>query len=164
MKTVCFGEIMLRLSPPGFERLLPVAGAAGDVRRRRSQRGGEPGAVRPRQPLRDARAGHAVGDAALKALRAEGVRLDHVVRGGERLGIYFAETGASQRASAVIYDRAHSAISEMAPGSVPWARVFAGAAWFHCTGITPALGPRRRPARARRSRPRVPPACRSAST
>jgi 2-dehydro-3-deoxygluconokinase len=63
-----------------------------------------------------------------------------VARGGSRLGIYFAETGASQRASAVVYDRAHSAISELAPGSLPWRDILAGAAWFHCTGITPALG------------------------
>ena len=82
---------------------------------------------------------NAIGDAALRALRAEGVKVEHVVRGGSRLGIYFAETGASQRASTVIYDRAHSAISELQPGSVPWHEVFEGAAWFHCTGITPAL-------------------------
>jgi 2-dehydro-3-deoxygluconokinase len=82
-----------------------------------------------------------VGEAALKALRAEGVRVDHVQRGGERLGIYFAETGASQRASTVIYDRARSSISGIQPGSVPWDTVLAGAAWFHSTGITPALGP-----------------------
>jgi 2-dehydro-3-deoxygluconokinase len=82
---------------------------------------------------------HAVGDAAVKALRAEGVNVEHVLRGGSRLGIYFAETGASQRPSSVIYDRAHSAISELAPGSVPWHDVFDGAAWFHWTGITPAL-------------------------
>jgi 2-dehydro-3-deoxygluconokinase len=73
-------------------------------------------------------------------LRGEGVHVDHVVRGGDRVGIYFAETGASQRASTVIYDRAHAAISEMTPGSVQWPCVLAGAEWFHCTGITPALG------------------------
>jgi 2-dehydro-3-deoxygluconokinase len=81
-----------------------------------------------------------VGDAALRALRAEGVDVEHVVRGGSRLGIYFAETGASQRPSTVTYDRSHSAMSEIQPGSVPWHDVFEGAAWFHCTGITPALG------------------------
>ena len=63
-----------------------------------------------------------------------------MLRGGSRLGIYFAETGASQRASTVIYDRAHSAVSELAPGAVDWACVMQGAAWFHWTGITPALG------------------------
>jgi 2-dehydro-3-deoxygluconokinase len=80
-----------------------------------------------------------VGDAAVRTLRAEGVRVDHVLRGGERVGIYFAETGASQRASMVVYDRAHSAIAEVQPGMVRWAEVLDGAAWFHCTGITPAL-------------------------
>ncbi|HEX8030432.1 MAG TPA: sugar kinase, partial [Vicinamibacterales bacterium] len=70
---------------------------------------------------------------------AEGVRVDHIHRGGNRVGIYFAETGASQRASTVVYDRAHSSISEMAPGSIPWDCVLTGARWFHCTGITPAL-------------------------
>jgi 2-dehydro-3-deoxygluconokinase len=139
-KTVCFGEIMLRLSPPGFERLFQspllhatFGGGEANVAVSLAQFGHESEYV-TRVPKQ------AIGDAALKALRAEGVGLSHVVRGGDRLGIYFAETGASQRASAVIYDRAHSAISELAPGSVPWAQVFAGAAWFHCTGITPALG------------------------
>ena len=80
-----------------------------------------------------------IGDAALRALRGEGVNVEHVVRGGARLGIYFAETGASQRASNVIYDRSHSAISEIQPGSIPWHDVFDGAGWFHWTGITPAL-------------------------
>src|SRR3954452_8946945 len=89
---------------------------------------------------------HAVGDAVVRALRAEGVGTSHIVRGGSRLGIYFTETGASQRASTVIYDRAHSAISEMAPGEVDWDAVMSGAAWFHVTGITPALGERSVPA------------------
>ena len=87
-------------------------------------------------------------------LRAEGVHVDHVQRGGERVGIYFAETGASQRASTVVYDRAHSAISEMAPGTHAVACVLAGA------GVVPlhrhhpgARRRRRRPARAKRSRP-----------
>src|SRR5919198_1384640 len=83
---------------------------------------------------------HLIGDAAIRALRAEGVHTSHIVRGGDRVGIYFAETGASQRASTVIYDRAHSAISEMAADAVDWNAVMIGAAWFHVTGITPALG------------------------
>jgi len=82
---------------------------------------------------------HSIGEAAVRALRAEGVRTDYIVRGGDRVGIYFAETGASQRASTVIYDRARSAVSEMAAGAVDWERVMAGASWFHVTGITPAL-------------------------
>src|SRR5688572_27269561 len=122
-KTVCFGEIMLRLSPPGFERLLqsPTLQA--------SFGGGEANVA-----VSLAQFGHAshyvtrlpanpIGDAAIKALRAENVHVDQVQRGGDRVGIYFAETGASQRASTVVYDRAHSAISEMRPGSVNWAGV-----------------------------------------
>jgi 2-dehydro-3-deoxygluconokinase len=138
-KTVCFGEIMLRLSPPGFERLFqsPALGATfgggeANVAVSLAQFGCESHYV-TRVPS------HAIGDAAIRALRAESVHVDHVARGGERLGIYFAETGASQRASTVIYDRRHSAISELAPGAVPWARVFENAAWFHWSGITPAL-------------------------
>jgi 2-dehydro-3-deoxygluconokinase len=137
---VTFGEIMLRLSPPGFERFLqsPVLGATfgggeANVAVSVAQFGLESRYV-TRLPA------HAIGDAAIRALRAEGVDTRFVVRGGDRIGIYYAEAGASQRASTVIYDRARSAISEMAPGTVDWAPVFAGAAWFHTTGITPALG------------------------
>jgi 2-dehydro-3-deoxygluconokinase len=139
IKTVCFGEIMLRLSPPGFERLLQspqlqatFGGGEANVAVSLAQFGYESYYVTrlPANPL---------GDAALRALRAEGVHVEHVVRGGSRLGIYFAETGASQRASNVIYDRAYSAISELQPGSIPWHDVFEGAGWFHWTGITPAL-------------------------
>lgn len=138
-KTVCFGEIMMRLSPPGFERLLqsPVfnasfGGGEANVAVSLAQFGHDSHYVSrvPSNPI---------GDAALKVLRAEGVSVDHVQRGGDRLGIYFAETGASQRASTVVYDRAHSAISELGAGAVPWHTVLDGAAWFHCTGITPAL-------------------------
>jgi 2-dehydro-3-deoxygluconokinase len=139
VKTVCFGEIMLRLSPPGFERLLQsprlqatFGGGEANVAVSLAQFGCDSAYV-TRLPA------HALGDAALRSLRAEGVNVEHVVRGGSRMGIYFAETGASQRASTVIYDRSHSAISELAPGSVPWHDVFDGAAWFHTTGITPAL-------------------------
>jgi 2-dehydro-3-deoxygluconokinase len=83
---------------------------------------------------------NAIGDAAVRALRAEGVRTDAILRGGSRMGIYFTETGASQRASTVLYDRANSAISEIAADAVDWDRVMKGASWFHVTGITPALG------------------------
>jgi 2-dehydro-3-deoxygluconokinase len=139
-KTVCFGEIMLRLSPPGFERFFqsPVlqatfGGGEANVAVSLAHFGMESHYV-TRLPS------HAIGEAAVKALRAEGVGVDHVVRGGERVGIYFAESGASQRASTVIYDRAQSAIAELQPGTIAWGKVFQGAAWFHCTGITPALG------------------------
>jgi len=140
-KVVCFGEIMLRLSPPGFERFFqsPVlsatfGGGEANVAASLAQFGLESHYV-TRLP------GHAIGDAALRALRAEGVRTDHVLRGGERVGIYFAETGASQRPSTVIYDRAHASISEATPGMFDWPAIFTGAVWFHVTGITPALGP-----------------------
>ena len=139
-KTVTFGEIMLRLSPPGFERFFqsPVLGATfgggeANVAVSLAHFGLESHFV-TRLPV------HSIGDAAIRALRAEGVRTEFVVRGGDRVGIYFAETGASQRASNVIYDRARSAIAEMKVGTVNWDQVLAGASWFHVTGITPALG------------------------
>jgi 2-dehydro-3-deoxygluconokinase len=83
---------------------------------------------------------HAIGDAALRTLRAQGVQTEHVVRGGERLGIYFAESGAPPRGPTVVYDRAHSAITELDPAAVDWDKIFVGAHWFHVSGITPALG------------------------
>lgn len=83
---------------------------------------------------------HEMGQAAVNYLRRFGVRTDFIVRGGERIGIYFLETGASQRPSKVIYDRAHAAITTLREGEVDWDRVFEGARWFHWTGITPALG------------------------
>jgi 2-dehydro-3-deoxygluconokinase len=140
MKVVTFGELLLRLSPPGFERFLqsPVlsatfGGGEANVAASLAQFGLESYYV-TRLPS------HAIGEAGVRALRAEGIRTDHVVRGGDRVGIYFAETGASQRASTVIYDRARSAVSEVAADAVDWNGVMAGAAWFHVTGITPALG------------------------
>jgi 2-dehydro-3-deoxygluconokinase len=83
---------------------------------------------------------NALGDAALRSLRAERVNVDSVVRGGRRVGIYFTETGASQRPSQVIYDRLHSAVCELEPNAVRWSEVLQGSRWFHTTGITPALG------------------------
>jgi 2-dehydro-3-deoxygluconokinase len=139
-KVVTFGELMLRLSPPGFERLLqsPVlsatfGGGEANVAVSLAQFGLESQYVTRLPP-------HAIGEAALRALRTEGVRTDFIVRGGNRLGIYFTEAGASQRASTVIYDRAHSAISEVPADAIAWDRVMERAAWFHVTGITPALG------------------------
>jgi 2-dehydro-3-deoxygluconokinase len=139
-KIVTFGELMLRLSPPGFERLLqsPVlsatfGGGEANVAVSLAHFGLESHYV-TRLPA------HAIGDAAVRSLRAEGVQTEDIVRGGDRLGIYFAEAGASQRASTVIYDRAHSSISEIPADAIPWDRVMHGAAWFHVTGITPALG------------------------
>jgi 2-dehydro-3-deoxygluconokinase len=138
---VTFGEIMLRLSPPGFERFFqsPVlsaifGGGEANVAASLAHFG-----LTSRYVTRLPK--HAIGEAALRALRAEGIDTTHVLRGGDRVGIYFAEAGASQRASTVVYDRAHSAVGDLDPSSVPWDAVMQGAAWFHVTGITPALGP-----------------------
>jgi 2-dehydro-3-deoxygluconokinase len=137
---VTFGELMLRLGPPGFERLLQspmlcatFGGGEANVAVSLAQFGLDSCYV-TRLPA------NAIGDAAIRALRAEGVRTDRIVRGGSRIGIYFTETGASQRASTVLYDRANSAISEIPPDAVDWGAVMKGASWFHVTGITPALG------------------------
>jgi 2-dehydro-3-deoxygluconokinase len=137
---VTFGEIMLRLSPPGFERFLQTpafvatfGGGEANVAVSLAHFGFDSVYV-------TALPGHAIGEAAVRALRAEGVRTDHVVRSGSRIGIYYAEAGASQRASNVIYDRARSSISEMAADAIDWRKVLQGAAWLHVTGITPALG------------------------
>jgi 2-dehydro-3-deoxygluconokinase len=141
IKCVTFGEIMLRLSPPGFERLFqsPVlqatfGGGEANVAVSLAQFGLASYYV-TRVPA------NPIGDGAVRALRAEGVRTDFVQRGGSRLGIYFAETGASQRASTVVYDRAGASVAAIKPGAIPWNDVFADAKWFHVTGITPALGP-----------------------
>jgi 2-dehydro-3-deoxygluconokinase len=141
-KVITFGELMLRLGPPGFERLLQspmlvatFGGGEANVAVSLAQFGVDSHYV-TRLPQ------NAIGDAAVRALRAEGVATDLIVRGGSRMGIYFTETGASQRASTVLYDRANSAISEMAADAVDWNRVMNDAAWFHVTGITPALGDR----------------------
>src|SRR3954468_18383415 len=141
-KVVTFGELMLRLSPPGFERFLQTpqfvatfGGGEANAAVSLAQFGLDSYYV-TRLPK------HEIGEAAVRALRAGGVRTDYIVRGGDRIGIYYAETGASQRASTVIYDRARSAVSEMAADAVDWTRVMEGAAWFHVTGITPALGER----------------------
>lgn len=139
-KVVAFGEIMLRLGSPSFERLFQsptltatFGGGEANVAVSLAQFGLESHYV-TRLPS------HAIGDAVVRTLRAEGVHTGHIVRGGGRLGIYFTETGASQRASTVIYDRAHSSISEIPADAVAWDRVMDGASWFHVTGITPALG------------------------
>jgi 2-dehydro-3-deoxygluconokinase len=139
-RVITFGELMLRLAPPGFERLLQspmlcatFGGGEANVAVSLAQFGLDSHYV-TRLPS------NAIGDAAVRALRAEGVATDAIVRGGSRMGVYFTETGASQRASTVLYDRANSAISEIPADAVDWDRVMKGAAWFHVTGITPALG------------------------
>jgi 2-dehydro-3-deoxygluconokinase len=141
-KSVAFGEILLRLSPPGQERFMqsPVLGATfggGEANVALGLSGlGLHSSFVTRLPA------HAIGDAALRTLRAEGVDTEHVVRGGSRVGIYFAESGVHPRSSTVVYDRAHSAITDLDPEAVDWDRVFSGAHWFHVSGITPALGPK----------------------
>jgi 2-dehydro-3-deoxygluconokinase len=139
-KVVTFGEIMLRLSPPGFERFLqsPVfqatfGGGEANVAVSLAHFGLDSWYL-TRLPA------NAIGDAAVRALRAEGVRTEGIVRGGDRIGIYFTEMGASQRPSTVIYDRARSAVSELAPDGLDWAPALEDASWLHVTGITPALG------------------------
>lgn len=136
---VSFGEIMLRLKPPGAERFFqsPVleatfGGGEANVATALARFGCDSAyvSVIPANP---------VGDACVAELRRQGIDTSCVVRRGSRLGIYFLEAGAAQRPSLVVYDRAGSAISEAKPGDVDWDRCFAGAGWFHITGITPAI-------------------------
>ena len=140
-RVVTLGELMLRLSPPGFERLLQspslsatFGGAEANVAVSLAHFGLDSVYLTCVPP-------HAVGRAAIAALAREGVRTDGIVARGERLGIYFAETGASQRGSTVVYDRARSAFSEHAADAFDWSAAFAGTRWFHVSGVTPALGP-----------------------
>ena len=139
---VTFGEIMLRLATPGFQRFTQSDSFEATFG------GGEANvAVSLAHFGHDARficklPTHEIGQAAVNRLRQFGVDTDYIVRGGDRIGIYFLETGASQRPSKVVYDRANSAVSQMAADEVDWDAAMAGAEWFHWTGITPALGPR----------------------
>jgi 2-dehydro-3-deoxygluconokinase len=139
MKVVTFGEIMLRLATPGFLRLnqtpvLEMTFGGGEANVAVSLAlFGEQAAFVTRLPKND------VAETAIQRLRGLGVETSRIVRGGERIGIYFLESGASQRASTVTYDRAHSAISEINPAELKWEEILAGADWFHFTGITPAL-------------------------
>lgn len=139
MKTVTFGEIMLRLSPELYTRfvqsekfLATYAGAEANVAVSLANYGEEVSFV---TKLPD----HEIGQAAVNSLRKFGVDTSLIVRGGDRVGIYFCEKGASQRPSKVIYDRAHSAICEAKEADFDWDKIFDGAKWFHFTGITPAL-------------------------
>ncbi len=139
-KIVTFGEIMLRLAPNGFiccfldEKLLSsFGGGEANVSVSLANYGMESAFV-TKFPS------HAIGQAAINSLRYFGVDTSKVVRGGDRVGIYYLEKGASQRGSVCIYDRAHSAIQEAAREDFDWDAIFEGADWFHFTGITPALG------------------------
>ncbi len=139
MKIVTFGEIMLRLAPPGFQRFtqartFEVLYGGGEANVAVSLANyGETAEFVTRLPKND------LGEACLGFLRANGLRTDYVARGGDRLGIYFLESGAAQRGSKVIYDRAGSSFATIQPGMIDWPAVFEGADWFHWTGITPAV-------------------------
>lgn len=138
-KVVTFGEIMLRLAPEGYYRFVQAdsfgatyGGGEANVAVSLANYGFDASFVTklPR---------HEIGQAAVNSLRRYGVDTTKIVRGGERVGIYFLEKGASQRPSKVIYDRAGSAIAEAAAADFDWQKIFEGVTWFHFTGITPAL-------------------------
>jgi 2-dehydro-3-deoxygluconokinase len=140
MKIVTLGEIMLRLSTPGQQVFVQAesfdvnyGGGEANVAVSLANYGDEAYFV-SKVPAQE------IGQAAINELRKYGVHTEYVARGGERLGIYYLETGASMRASNVIYDRAHSSISEAETKDFDWDKIFEGADWFHFTGITPALG------------------------
>ena len=139
-KVVCFGEIMLRLAPNGYYRFFQndqmqatFGGGEANVAVSLANYGQDVSYV-TKLPT------HAIGQAAVNSLRAFGVDTSDIVRGGERVGIYYLEKGASQRGSVCIYDRAHSSIQTAKRCDFDWEKIFEGADWFHFTGITPALG------------------------
>ena len=138
-KIVTFGEIMLRLATPEHQRFSQLTSFCA------SYGGGEANVAVSlanyglkteyvtRLPSND------LGKAVIMELKKHSVGTNHVIFGGERLGIYFLETGAVSRPSKVVYDRAHSSVSEIKPGMINWDQVFGDASWFHWTGITPAI-------------------------
>jgi 2-dehydro-3-deoxygluconokinase len=138
-RVVTFGEIMLRLAPPGFERFLQTprfvasfGGAEANVAVALASLGVDAAfvSVLPTNPI---------ADAAVAELRRFGVDTSPVLRAPGRLGIYYLEAGANQRPSRIVYDRDYSSMTLAKPGDIPWPRVLEGAAWFHISGITPAL-------------------------
>jgi len=138
-KIVCFGELMLRLNPPAFDRILQTTtlemhfgGTEANVALLLSNLGLDSSFVTtlPDNPI---------GQAAVNSLRRYGVDTSMINRGGDRIGIYFVETGASQRNSKVIYDRKHSAVADADPESYDWDKIFDGADRFHVTGISVAI-------------------------
>lgn len=138
-KVVTFGEIMLRLATPGYLRFSQTSefeatygGGEANVAVSLANYGLSPQFV-TRLPDND------IGRAALATLHSHRVGTDHVVWGGDRLGIYFLESGAVSRGSKVVYDRAHSALAQIQPGMIDWDHALDGAEWFHWTGITPAI-------------------------
>ena len=140
MKVVTFGELMLRLQPYNYERFVQCdhveftfGGGEANVAVSLANYGMDVAYV-TKLPA------HAIGQAAVNSLRRYGVDTTKIVRGGERVGIYFNEKGASQRGSVCIYDRANSAIAKASREDFDWDSIFEGVEWFHFTGITPALG------------------------
>ena len=140
-KIITFGELMLRLQPYNYERFVQCdhveftfGGGEANVAVSLANYGMDVAYV-TKLPA------HAIGQAAVNSLRRYGVDTTKIVRGGDRVGIYFNEKGASQRGSVCIYDRAHSAIQLASTADFDWDAIFEGAEWFHFTGITPALGP-----------------------
>lgn len=138
-RIVCFGEIMMRLNPEGYLRFLQAdhflasyAGGEANVSVSLANYGQSVAFV-SKVP------NHEIGQSAINALRKYGVDTSHIKRGGDRLGIYFVEKGASQRASKVIYDRKHSSLSQASIDEFDWNEIFRDCDWFHFTGITPAL-------------------------
>lgn len=139
-KVITFGEIMLRLAPEGYYRFVQAesygatyGGGEANVAVSLANYGLDAGFV-TKLPA------HEIGQAGINALRRFGVDTSNIVRGGDRVGIYFLEKGASQRPSKVIYDRAGSSIATAKPEDFDWNSIFEGVEWFHFTGITPALG------------------------
>jgi 2-dehydro-3-deoxygluconokinase len=139
MLTVTFGEIMLRLAPPGFERFLQspqfvATFGGGEANVAVALAGfGQPAryvTVLPANPI---------GDAVVSEMRRFGVDTSAIVRSKGRMGVYYVEPGANQRPSKVVYDRDYSAIAIAKPGDIDWNKTFEGAGWFHITGITPAI-------------------------
>ena len=138
-KIITFGELMLRLAPEGYLRFVQsdkfeatFGGAEANVAVSLANYG-EDVAFVTKLPA------HEIGQMAVNSLRKFGVDTNKIVRGGNRVGIYYCEKGASQRPSKVIYDRAGSAIAEAVPADFDWKSILEGAKWFHVTGITPAL-------------------------
>ena len=138
-KIVTMGEIMLRLSPEGNDRFIQTesfriipGGGEANVAISCANYGHECYFV-SKLPK------HEIGQIAVNALRRYGVNTEYIARGGDRIGLYYAETGASMRPSKVIYDRAHSAIAEAKPEDFDFDAIFEGADWFHWSGITPAI-------------------------
>ena len=138
-KYVTFGEIMLRLTPPGHDVLFQTSrleatfgGAEANVAVSLANYGEDVAFV-------TAAPANPIGDAMLRELRGFGVDTRFIRCCGDRLGVYYTETGSNMRPSKVIYDRAHSSMSEVEPGDFDWEIIFDGAKWFHTTGITPAI-------------------------